>query len=240
MADIDPIYYDRLTKDNCALCLIDHQTGTMLGVQDIKLSEFRSNTLALAQIGKVHNLPVVITASFAQGPNGPLIEEVLSMYPDSKVIYRPGQISSWDNEEFVAAVAATGRKKLIMAGVTTDVCLMFPAIQARAAGYDVYCVYDASGCWDMISEMMSCLRLVQAGCKVVNWAAVAADLQADWRRDTAQGTLDIFHQHLPFYDFLSNNQNADKNGIVGLTAPAGGNGNGSQSGATAKQPVSAR
>lgn len=216
---MDSIYYDRLTKDNCAMLLIDHQTGTMLGVQDIKLSEFRSNVLALAKTAKVHNLPTVLTASYAEGPNGPLMEELTELFPDAPTIYRPGPISAWDDPNFVQAVEATGRKKLIMSGVTTDVCLMFPALQAKAAGYDVYAVYDCSGCWDQMSEMMSCMRMVQAGIKVVNWAAIAADLQADWRRPTAQGTLDVFHQHLPFYNFLSNNQNAIKNGIPGLNAP---------------------
>jgi nicotinamidase-related amidase len=216
---MDSIYYDRLTKDNCAMLLIDHQTGTMLGVQDIKLSEFRSNVLALAKTAKIHDLPTILTASFAEGPNGPLMEELTSMFPDAPTIYRPGPISAWDDPNFVQVVEATGRKKLIMSGVTTDVCLMFPALQAKAAGYDVYAVYDCSGCWDQMSELMSCMRMVQAGIKVVNWAAITADLQADWRRTTATGTLDVFHQHLPFYDFLSNNQNAIKNGIPAMNTP---------------------
>ncbi len=206
-------YLERLTADNAALLMIDHQTGTMLGVQDIKLSDFRSNVLALASAGKVHKLPTVLTASYAEGPNGPLMPELLEMFPEAPVIYRPGPINSWDDPEFVKAVEATGRRKLVMAGVTTDVCLMFPAISALAAGYDVYAVYDASGCWDQMSEMCSIIRLTQAGAICCNWAVIAAELQSDWRRPTAQGTLDqVFGGHLPFYGFLKNNQDFMKGG----------------------------
>ena len=212
------VFLDRLTADNCAMLLIDHQTGTMLGVQDIRLDQFKSNVLALAQTAKVHGLPTVITASFAQGPNGPLLPEILEMFPAVDVVYRPGPISAWDDPAFVRAVEKTGRKKLIMSGVTTDVCLMFPVLQALAAGYQVYAVYDASGCWDLMSEQLACARMTQAGAIVANWAAIAADLQADWRRPTAAGTLEVFDKHLPFYSLLSNNQRADKKGIPGLTA----------------------
>ena len=203
-------HLERLTPDNCAMLLIDHQTGTMLGVQDIRLDQFRSNVLALAKTAKLHKLPVVLTASYAEGPNGPLLPELLEMFPDAPVIYRPGPISSWDDPNFVKAVEATERKKLIMAGVTTDVCLMFPALQAMQAGYEVYCVYDASGCWDFMSELTACLRLSQAGAVVCNWAAICADLQADWRQPAAGGTLEIFGQHLPFYGMLANNQRATR------------------------------
>lgn len=209
----DPVYFDRLTAENSAMLLIDHQTGTMLGVQDIKLSDFRSNVLALAETARTHRLPTVLTASFAEGPNGPLMPEILDMLPEAPVVYRPGWINAWDDPSFVKEVEKLNRKKLIMAGVTTDVCLMFPALSAKQAGFDVYAVYDASGCWDQTSEFAAITRLAQAGIKVVNWAAVAADLQSDWRRPTAQGTLDTFHQHLPFYSMLSNNQSAAKNGI---------------------------
>ncbi len=207
MADTTNRYLDRLTADNAAMLLIDHQTGTMLGVQDIKLSDFRSNVLALANVAKVHKLPTVLTASYAEGPNGPLMAELLELFPDVEPVYRPGPINAWDDPNFVRAVEATGRKKLIMAGVTTDVCLMFPVLSALKAGYDVYAVYDASGCWDQMSELCSILRMNQAGAICANWAVIAADLQNDWRLPTAEGTLTkVFKDHLPFYGMLANNQ----------------------------------
>lgn len=199
-------YLEKLTPDNAAMLLIDHQTGTMLGVQDIRLDQFRSNVLALAETAKVHNLPTVLTASYAEGPNGPLMPELLDMFPEVEPVYRPGPIDAWDDPNFVAAVEKTGRKKLIMAGVTTDVCLYYPVISALAAGYEVWAVYDASGCWDQMSELTSCMRMTQAGAIVVNWAVVCAMLQSDWRRPSTEGTLKVFGQHLPFYGLLANNQ----------------------------------
>ncbi len=208
---VDTRYHEFLTAENCALLMIDHQTGTMLGVQDIRLDQFRSNVLALAAIGKVHNLPTVLTASFADGPNGPLMPELVEMHPNAPNISRPGWINAWEDPNFKAAVEATGRRKLIMAGVTTDVCLYYPVISALAEGYDVYAVYDASGCWDMMSELTSCMRLTQAGAIVCNWAVIAAMLQWDWRRPTAEGTLKhVFGGHLPFYEWLSDNQSYTK------------------------------
>lgn len=205
-------FLEKLTPDNCAMLLIDHQTGTMLGVQDIRLDQFRSNVLALAKTAKVHNLPVVLTASYAEGPNGPLMPELKEMFPQVKPVFRPGPIDAWADPEFVKAVEATGKKKLIMAGVTTDVCLYFPVLSALAAGYEVWAVYDASGCWDMMSELTSCMRMTQAGAIVVNWAVVCAMLQADWRRPSAPGTLAVFNDHLPFYGMLANNQRVSKSG----------------------------
>jgi len=211
-------YREPLTADNCAMLLIDHQTGTMLGVQDIRLDQFRSNVLALARTAKAHGLPTVLTASHAAGPNGPPMPELLAMFPDAPVVYRPGPINAWDDPAFVRAVEATGRRKLVMAGVTTDVCLYFPVVSALAAGYDVWAIYDASGCWDAMSELTSCMRMTQAGAIVANWAVVCAMLQADWRRESAARTLAIFNEHLPFYGMLANNQRATQD----AAARAGG------------------
>ena len=158
-------------------------------------------------------MPTVLTASYAEGPNGPLMPELLELFPKVQPVYRPGPIDAFDDPEFVQAVELTGRKKLIMAGVTTDVCLYFPVLSALARGYEVWAVYDASGCWDTMSELTSCLRMSQAGAIVVNWAVVCAMLQADWRRGAVAGkTLEIFGQHLPFYGMLANNQRVSKSG----------------------------
>ncbi len=200
---------EKLAADNAAMLLIDHQTGTMLGVQDIRLDQFRSNVLALAKTAMAHKLPTVLTGSYVEGPNGPIMPELLAMFPDAPVIHRPGPIDAFDDPAFAAAVAATGRRKLIMAGVTIDVCLYLPAMSAIARGYEVWTVYDASGCWDQMSALTSCMRLTQMGATVVNWAVVTAMLQADWRRaEQAAETLGVFGEHLPFYGLLANNQKA--------------------------------
>jgi nicotinamidase-related amidase len=203
------LYLERLTPDNCAIVLIDQQTGTMLGVQDFRLDSFRRNVLTLAGAAKLHKLPTVLTGSYVEGPNGPIMSELLEMFPDAPTIYRPGPIRAWDDPNFVKAVEGLGRKKLIMAGVTIDVCLMFPVQQAIAAGFEVYAVYDASGCWDQLSELTSIMRLEQMGAIVCNSLAVVADLQSDWRKPTAPGTLALFKECNPFYDFLGSNQAAN-------------------------------
>lgn len=198
---VDPKFYEMLTPQNAALLLIDHQSGIMQGVHDFKPVELKNNVIALASLGKIFNLPTIITASYAQGPNGPIIPEIINMYPDLEVIHRT-VINSWGYAPFVAAVEKTGRRKLIMAGVTTDVCLAFPAISAAQAGYDVYAVYDASGSWDVMSQQCAINRMIQAGVKVVNWVAVAAELQKDWTLPTGPQLARLFADHLTFYSML--------------------------------------
>jgi len=109
--------YQRLRKDDAALLLLDHQTGLFSLVRDFQPDEFKNNVLALAASAKYFKLPTILTTSFEQGPNGPILPELKAMFPEAPFIPRPGQINAWDNEEFVAAVKATGRKQLIMAGV---------------------------------------------------------------------------------------------------------------------------
>lgn len=199
---------DRFSKDNAALLLIDHQSGIMQLVHDYSPAEFRSNVLALAKIGKAFDLPTVITSSYEAGPNGPIIAELLDLYPGVPVIRRPGQISAWDNAEFVAAVKATGRKNLIMAGVTVDVCLAFPAMQAAAEGFNVYGVIDACGAHDDATRLMAIERLVSHKVTPVTWTMVAAELQRDWRNPTAPGMSQLFHDHLYNYGMIMDNFSA--------------------------------
>jgi nicotinamidase-related amidase len=199
---------ERFSADDAALLLIDHQSGIMQLVHDYTPAEFRSNVLALAKIGRVFDLPTILSSSYETGPNGPIIPELLALHPDAPVIRRPGQISAWDNPDFVAAVEATGRRKLIMAGVTTDVCLAFPAMQAAAQGYHVYGVIDASGAHDMATQHMAVQRLIAHGVTPVTWLMVAAELQRDWRNPTAAGTGKLFHEHLLNYGMLIDNHDA--------------------------------
>lgn len=123
-----PYQYNRLNKDDAAVLMVDHQAGFISLVRDYPPNEFKNNVLALANIAKFFNLPTVLTTSFEQGPNGPIVPELKEMFPDAPYIARPGQINAWDNEEFVAAVKATGKKQLIIAGIVTDVCVAFVAL----------------------------------------------------------------------------------------------------------------
>jgi len=209
MADTPEV---RLAPESAALLMLDHQTGIMAGVADIEPNAFRSNVLALAKVGQTYGLPVILSASFADGPNGPLLADLTGMFPDVKPIYRPGEINAWDNPDVVRAVEATGRKQLIMAAVTTDVCLQFPAMSAAAAGYDVWAVMDCSGTWNTLVQQAAMHRMTQAGVRVTTWVAVAAELQRDWRRPTGEKLAAIMGEHLPFYGMLAANLKAAKGG----------------------------
>jgi nicotinamidase-related amidase len=129
--------YNRLSKDDAALLLIDHQSGLISLVQDFSPGEFKNNVLAVAASGAYFKLPTILTTSFEKGPNGPLVPELKDTFPNASYIARPGQINAWDNEDFVNAVKETGRKQLIIAGVVTEVCVAFPALSAVEEGYDV-------------------------------------------------------------------------------------------------------
>ena len=109
--------YNRLDKDKAAVLLVDHQAGLSSLVRDIQPDSFRNNVLALADIAQYFKLPSVLTTSFEDGPNGPLVQELKDKFPDAPYIARPGNINAWDNEDFVKAVKATGKKQLIIAGV---------------------------------------------------------------------------------------------------------------------------
>jgi nicotinamidase-related amidase len=198
----DAKFYEQLTPDNAAMLLIDHQVGTMLfGITDIDPVNLKNNALYLAEVAKLFNLPTILTTSNPNGTNGPLFPELIQSLPKVPIIDRI-IINAWNDPNFVAAVKQTGRKKLIMAGVTTDVCLAFPAISAVGAGYDVYAVIDASGTWNMTSQQAAIARMTQAGVKCINTIAIAAELQKDWSLPTAPGMGNIFAQRLPNFGYV--------------------------------------
>ena len=127
-----PKPYVRLDKNNAAVLLVDHQAGLLSLVRDIDPDKFKNNVLALADLAAYFKLPTILTTSFEDGPNGPLVPELKEKFPEAPFIPRPGQINAWDNEDFVKAVKATGKKQLIIAGVVTEVCVAFPgALGAR-------------------------------------------------------------------------------------------------------------
>ena len=210
-------YYEQLTPDNCAMLLIDHQAGLFLGVKSIDRQILKKNTIALAKTAKVFELPTVLFTSSAKGPNGPTIPEIKELFPNHKIHDR-SPINLWNDPECRQAVEATNRKKLIMAAITTDVCLAFPALAAIKAGYDVYAVIDASGTWTAQAELATVMRhrllrrkttepavtvgLTQAGVIMTNWIAVAAELKHDEDRNTSVGMNEVFGEHMGLYDFL--------------------------------------
>lgn len=190
--------YTRLSKNEATLALVDHQAGLISLVQDFSPSEFKNNVLAVAACGKYFQLPTILTTSFENGPNGPLVPELREMFPDAPYIARPGNINAWDNEDFVNAVKKTGRKQLILAGVVTEVCVAFPALSAVEAGYEVFVVTDASGTFNEVTRQGAWLRMQAAGVQLINWFGMACELHRDWRNDV-EGLGALFSNHIPNY-----------------------------------------
>jgi nicotinamidase-related amidase len=199
--------YNRLNKDDAIVLLVDHQTGLISLVQDFSPNEFKNNVLALADLAKFFELPTILTTSFEQGPNGPLVPELKEMFPDAPYIARPGQINAWDNEDFVKAIKATGRKQIIIAGVVTDVCVAFPTLSALAEGFDVFVVTDASGTFNTTVQQAAWSRMTQAGAQMMNWFSVACELHRDWRNDI-EGLGNLLSQRIPNYRNLMNGYSA--------------------------------
>ena len=171
-----------LDPADAVILLLDHQSGLFQTVKDISVSELRTNTIALARLSKLMKVPIITTASVPDGPNGPLMPEIQQANPAAIYVGRKGEISSWEHADFVKAVRATGRRTLIIAGVWTSVCVAFPAIQAKADGYRVYAVMDASGDPSPMASQTTLARLTQAGVIPISTNAVISEMQRTWNR----------------------------------------------------------
>ncbi len=194
--------YQKLDPKDAAMLLIDHQVGTMaFGITDLDATNLKNNTLWLAEAAKVFDMPVILTTSNPNGANGPLFKELTDLLPDAPIIDRV-IIDAWQDENFVNAVKKTGRKQLVMAGVTADVCLTFPAIGAAGEGFDVYAVMDASGTVNQHALYAAMFRMNQAGVKMANTNMVVAELQRDWTLPTASATGGLYQNRLPNFGYI--------------------------------------
>jgi len=201
--------YTRLSKDDAACLLVDHQSGLISLVQDFSPGEFKNNVLALAESAKYFELPTILTTSFENGPNGPLVTELKEMFPDAPYIARPGNINAWDNQDFVDAVEKTGRRQLIIAGVVTEVCVAFSALFAIEPGYDFFVVTDATGTFNEVTRHTAWTRMAAAGIQLMNWFGMACELHRDWRNDI-EGLGELFSNHIPNYRNLITSYMAKK------------------------------
>ncbi|AOB25774.1 MULTISPECIES: isochorismate family cysteine hydrolase YcaC [Bordetella] len=190
--------YAKLDKNNVAVLMVDHQVGLLSLVRDIDPDKFKNNVLAMADLATYFKLPTILTTSFEDGPNGPLVQELKDQFPEAPYIARPGQINAWDNEDFVKAVKATGKKQLLIAGVVTEVCVAFPALSAIEEGYEVFVVTDASGTFNEVTRHSAWSRMEQAGAQLMTWFGVACELHRDWRNDI-EGLGTLFSNHIPDY-----------------------------------------
>ena len=202
--------YVKLDKNHAAVLLVDHQAGLLSLVRDIEPDKFRNNVLALADLASYFKLPTILTTSFENGPNGPLMTELKAAFPHAPYIARPGQINAWDNEDFVKAVKATGRKQLIIAGVVTEVCVAFPALSALEEGYEVFVVTDASCTFNELTRRSAWDRMSAAGAQLMTWFGAACELHRDWRNDV-EGLGALFANHIPDYRNLINSYTTVRN-----------------------------
>lgn len=188
----DPIADHLLTPQNAAVLIIDFQPVQVSSIASRDKRQLVANITALARIAKLYDLPVVLaTVNVATGRNQPTIHQILEVLRDVPIIDRTS-INAWEDQDFVAAVKATGRKKLIMAALWTEVCLVHPALDAIADGFEVYPIVDACGGTSLEAHNAALDRLTQAGAKPTSWVQLICELQRDWNREaTVAGFAEI-------------------------------------------------
>ncbi|MEU1322757.1 hydrolase [Streptomyces microflavus] len=183
-----------LTPEESVLVLIDHQPFQFANLNSHEPTMVVNNVVGLAKAAKAFGVPTVLTTVLEER-GGLLIQGIQDVFPEQKPIDRTF-INTWQDERVVDAVKATGRKKLVLAGLWTEICLAMPAIQAAGEGFEVYAVTDASGGVSAEAHDMAVRRMVQAGVVPITWMAVLGEWQRDWaREETVQAAAEVQAQH---------------------------------------------
>lgn len=191
--------FQLLDKDNSALIFIDHQPQMSFGVANIDRQQLKNNVVGLAKAGKIFNVPTLFTSVETESFSGYIWPELLAVHPEITPIERTS-MNSWEDAAFVKAVEATGRKKLVISALWTEVCLTFPALMALEAGYEVYVVTDTSGGTSVDAHERSIDRMVQAGAIPVTWQQVLLEYQRDWaRKETYDAVMELVREHSGAY-----------------------------------------
>ncbi|KAI8812722.1 Isochorismatase-like protein, partial [Cladochytrium replicatum] len=208
--------FERLDKDKAVLVILDLQVGLYNLARDWDATLYRDNMIAHSALGKLFNIPVVMSTSAQTGPNGPLPKEILDMYPNAPLVKRNGEVDAWDNAEFRAVMEATGRKQIIVAGIVTDVCTAFLALSLRDAGYSVWANIEASGTTTALIRDTANARMQSAGVHLVSLFAIVCDLMRDWRnKPGAEEILPWLDQYMPAYGYVARGHLAAiKNGTI--------------------------
>lgn len=184
-----------LTPENSAIILIDHQPQMYFGVESQDRHMLMNSVAALAETAKAFNVPTVLTSITSAGFAGPLDPSITKTFPNTPIIDRT-IMNAWEDPNLVSAVKKTGRKKLVMAGLWTEVCLTLPVLSALDEGYEVYIVVDASGGSSKEAHDAAVQRMVQAGAQPVSWMQVLYEYQRDWaRKDTYKAVTDIAQKY---------------------------------------------
>lgn len=188
-----------LTPKNSAVIFIDHQPQMTFGVANIDRQTLINNVLLLAKAASIFKVPTILTTVETKSFSGNMWPQLLDIFPGQEPIER-SSMNSWESEAFVKAVAATGRKKLIMAALWTEVCLVFPALEAMGAGYEVYAVEDALGGTSLAAHNAAMRRIEQAGAVPVTALQVLLEYQRDWaRKETYDDVLAVVKEHAGAY-----------------------------------------
>jgi nicotinamidase-related amidase len=183
-----------LTPDNCALLLIDHQPFQFATLRSHDTQTIINNVVAVAKSAKLFSVPTLFS-TVEEGRGGLLLKPLQEVFPDQKPINRTW-INSWEDDRVVDWVKATGRKKLVIAALWTEICLAFTAIQAAGEGYEVYVITDASGGASLEAHEVAIQRMIMAGVSPITWLVFAGELQRDWARtETTQGLGELFFEH---------------------------------------------
>ncbi|TQI79648.1 nicotinamidase-related amidase [Serratia fonticola] len=191
--------FQLLDPKNSALIFIDHQPQMAFGVANIDRQQLKNNVVGLAKAGKIFNVPTLFTSVESESFSGYIWPELLAVHPEIVPIERTS-MNSWEDAAFVKAVEATGRKKLVISALWTEVCLTFPALMALEAGYEVYVVTDTSGGTSVDAHERSIDRMVQAGAIPVTWQQVLLEYQRDWaRKETYDAVMDLVREHSGAY-----------------------------------------
>lgn len=184
-----------LTPSNSAIVMIDHQSQMAFAVQSLDRTLLANNSVALAKTAKAFKVPLILTTVAEKSFSGPLFGGIKAVYPNAPVIDRT-TMNSWEDANFRAAVKSTGKKKLVMAALWTEVCLAMPVLAALEEGYEVYIVTDASGGVTKEAHDMAVQRMVQAGAQPVTWMQVLLEYQRDWaRQSTYNDVIQIALEH---------------------------------------------
>jgi nicotinamidase-related amidase len=188
----DPFADHLLTPENAALILIDYQPTQIAAVRSIDQDLLTKNVASTLKLARLFDLPLVHSmVNVASGRQAPTISPLAELLDGHPAIDRT-TINAWEDQEFLAAVRETGRRKLIMCALWTEMCLAFPALDALQEGYEVYPVVDAIGGTSAEAHRAALERVVRAGAQPITWVSLAGELQRDWARsDTVQGLIDV-------------------------------------------------
>ncbi|KAF3917082.1 hypothetical protein ABW20_dc0102345 [Dactylellina cionopaga] len=204
LANAKKVPWERLEIDKAVLLILDLQVGLFQLARDFDHTTYYHNMIAHSALGKIFDIPVIMTTSAQQGPNGPLPKEILEMYPDAPLIQRNGQVNAWDNAEFKAAIKATNRTQIIVGGIVTDVCTTFLSLALRAEGYSVWANVEASGTTTPLIRDISNDQMRNAGVNIVSLFYIVCDLMKNWNFTPGAATiLPWLDQYYPVYGMLA-------------------------------------